>query len=107
MALLVVCTAVTAPIAPAVQNAEPLTIGQQGVIATDLAAVAADLRTLEELAKDGAPRGEIVVGGRAFLLSYGTKVEVLERTPSALRIRVREGPREGHDGWVPNQWVKR
>ena len=58
-------------------------------------------------AKDGAPRGEIVVAGRAFLLSYGTRVEVIERTSSAVRIRVREGAREGQDGWVPNQWVKR
>jgi len=107
IALVAVCTALTSPAAPAVQNAEPLAIGQQGLIAIDLAAVAVDLRTMEELAKEDAPRGEVVVGGRAFLLSYGTKVEVIERTSSALRIRVREGQREGQDGWVPNQWVKR
>ena len=108
VALLAVCTAVMSPIAPSVAtHDESLAIGQQGMIAIDLAAVAVDLRTMEELVKEGSPRGEIVVAGRAFLLSYGTKVEVIERTPTALRIRVGEGPREGQGGWVPNQWVKR
>lgn len=107
IALAAVCTALTSPGAPAAPNAAPLTIGEQGTIAIDLAAVAVDLRTMEELNKEGEPRGEIVVAGRAFLLSYGTKVEVIERTTSAVRIRVREGQREGQDGWVPNQWVKR
>ena len=84
----------------------PLTIGQQGVIAVDLAVAALEVTALEKIARDGTGRGELAVSGRGFLLPFGTKVVVMERTSSALRVRVLDGPRAGQDGWVPRESVR-
>lgn len=89
---------------PASPSVQALAIGQQGTIDVDLAVVALDERSLEAVAAAMTERtgtAELVGSGRAFLIPYGTRVEVMERGPKALRVRVLDGPRAGRDGWVP------
>jgi hypothetical protein len=81
--------------------------------------VAVDLPASDELIKSALAsdtRGleTMVTQGRAFIVSSGTRVLVIDRdcagmmyTYSRTRVRILSGPFEDASGWVPSEFVSR
>lgn len=57
------------------------------------------------VSNDEEGANELISGGRAFIVSAGTKVRVLSGGFSTMEIRVMEGPFSGRRGFVSTQWV--
>ena len=57
-------------------------------------------------AKDFVAIDEMILSGRAYTVSNGTRALVLDRTLTRTKVRFREGPHSGEVGHVLTDWVR-
>jgi hypothetical protein len=48
---------------------------------------------------------ELLLSGKIFVVSAGTKVRVLASSFPSKQVRILDGPMTGESGWVPTEWV--
>jgi hypothetical protein len=100
--------------APAPARSATIDRGEEGLLLTptrDDAVVGRSLADLEELrtfaaAKDFRGIAGMALAGRAFFVSPGERVLVIETSVANARVRMLSGPNEGEDGWTAREWVQ-
>ena len=73
-------------------------------VAVDTSALHAYGKAVE--AKDSDARQDLLVSGKVFMVSSGTKVRVIKRNLTTSEVRIIDGPHVGKSGLVPFEWVK-
>jgi hypothetical protein len=73
--------------------------------------LAADRDRLEEVqrrvrGKDEIGLRQMADAGDVFDVPQGTRAEVVDASPSAIKVRIKEGKHEGKTGFVPPEWVE-
>ena len=61
----------------------------------------------DEMLSAGSDRviAVMIMNGTAFLVPQNTSVSIIERTFTARKVLVTEGPALGRSGWLPFEWV--
>lgn len=97
------------PLPTATPTPKRLATGQQGTAKSDtLAAVddpSWDAMWKAITAKDQMGITELMLRGKVFMISQGTKVQAIDSSFTATKVRVLDGSHIGKAGWVPYEMV--
>ena len=58
------------------------------------------------VARDRYGPQELILSGRIFTVSNGTRARVIERNLATTEVRIMDGPHQGKRGLVPYEWVE-
>lgn len=113
--MFIIISATTSPTTPSVSNSlvqNSVSIGQDGYIkiSTPEAIISINKETLEEVVNnsvigDNTGTAKLIMAGKAYFVDNGTKVKVIDKTMTAVKVRILDGNEATNSGWLPFEFV--